>query len=249
MKNILNDILEILIAYKKIDVVELSKKLQISQVTIRKYLTKLESTGMVKREHGYAVLHNEDDIAGRLAYHYNSKIKIAKRAVELVKDGDTIMIENGSCCALLALELAAVKNNLTIVTNSTYIAKSLRQRQASFQIIILGGLYQEKSECLVGPMIRANAENYNVEFFFIGTDGYNRNSGFANKDQMRSQAVRDMANSCDKLIILTESEKFGLRGTIPLNIKNIPQILITDSKIPKDIFDELRQRDVQVITV
>lgn len=249
MKNLLNNILEILITYKKIDVVELSKQLNVSQVTIRKYLTKLETTGMIKREHGYAILHNEDDITGRLAYHYDSKMKIAKRAVELVNDGDTIMIENGSCCALLALELAATKKNLTIVTNSTYIARSLRQRQSSFQIVILGGLYQINSECLVGPMVRTDAENYNVELFFIGTDGYNSRSGFANKDQMRAQAVRDMANSCDKLVILTESEKFNLHSTIPLNIKNKSQLLITDNKIAKDTLDELMQKDIEVLVV
>ena len=63
---------------------------------------------------------------GRIAYHYEAKQKIARRAAKLIADGDTLMIESGSCCALLAEELTVSKKDLTIITNSAFIADYIR---------------------------------------------------------------------------------------------------------------------------
>ena len=104
-----SQILELLVKEKKLEVAELSAHLGVSQVTVRKDLDAMEAQGLITREHGFAVLSSTDDIKGRLAYHYEEKRKIALRAAELVKDGDTIMIESGSCCALLAAALAELR--------------------------------------------------------------------------------------------------------------------------------------------
>ena len=119
-------LLEILTRRKRIEVSELSELLNVSNVTIRKDLDALQAQGLVVREHGFALLANPNDVNGRLAYHYTEKLQIAKRAAQMVSDGSTIMIENGSCCALLAREIAATKHNITIVTNSTFIATYVR---------------------------------------------------------------------------------------------------------------------------
>lgn len=103
-------ILELLSQYKKIEVTRLSELLSVSQVTIRKDLMQLESSGLILREHGYAALHDSDDLANRLVYHYEIKQRIASLAVADVQDGETLMIESGSCCALVALEIADRKS-------------------------------------------------------------------------------------------------------------------------------------------
>ena len=79
---------------------------------IRKDLDALESKGLIVREHGFATLNSKDDMNTRLAFHYEAKQKIAKLACQSIKNGDTIMIESGSCCALLALEIAKQKKDL-----------------------------------------------------------------------------------------------------------------------------------------
>lgn len=56
----------------------------------------LESSGLILREHGYAALHDSDDLANRLVYHYEIKQRIASLAVADVQDGETLMIESGS---------------------------------------------------------------------------------------------------------------------------------------------------------
>lgn len=241
-------ILDLLTKQKKAEVTELSKMLGVSQVTVRKDLDLLEQKHIIKRIHGYAELNSTDDINGRLAYHYETKKMIAERAAEYVHDGDTVMIESGSCCALLAFQLAKTKKNITIVTNSAFIAEYIRDEPGA-QTVLLGGIYQPDSQCLVGPMIKDDAANYNVEYFFVGTDGWSERTGFTNKDQMRAQAVRDMSLSCTKTAYLTESEKFHAAGTVPLNIKGHDAVVITDDKIASDIQDALTKKHIEVITV
>ncbi len=238
-------ILELLTEHNRMEVVELSDLLGVSQVTIRKDLDALEKRQMVKRIHGYAELNSSDNINRRLAYHYEEKMKIANKAVEMVHDGDTVMIENGSCCALAALQIAKTKKNVTIVTNSAFIADYIRNE--NIQIVLLGGIYQQDSQCLVGPMVREGVSNYYVKYFFIGTDGWSERTGFTNKDQMRAQAVRDMANSAENIVVLTESEKFSVLGTVPINVKEQPKYVITDTNISQEIVHSLSDKNIEVI--
>ena len=76
MKNRGNKILELLTKDNKIEVSHLAEELGVSQVTMRKDLDTLESKGVIKREHGFALLCSTDDINGRIAYHYEEKRKM-----------------------------------------------------------------------------------------------------------------------------------------------------------------------------
>lgn len=248
MKNRINKILELLTQENKMEVSLLAEQLKVSQVTIRKDLDDLEQKGIIHREHGFAILRSMDDINGRIAYHYEVKKEIAQKAAELISDGDTIMIESGSCCALLADALTQLKKDLTIITNSAFIADYIRGK-SNFQIILLGGIYQQDSQVMVGPMVRQCVENFCVDLFFIGTDGYSSKVGFTNRDQMRAQAVRDMARQAEQIVVLTESEKFTKHGVVPLNLKDQIKIIITDSRIDDSATSELESKGIQIITV
>lgn len=247
MKNRTGKILEMLTAERKIEVAVLSQRLGVSQVTVRKDLDSLEKQGVVRREHGYAVLGNENDMAGRIAYHFEAKREIAKRAAALVQDGDTLMIESGSCCALLAAELVQTKHDVTIITNSAFIADYVRGK-GSAQILLLGGIYQPDSQVLVGPMVKQSAENYWVDRFFIGTDGWSGQTGFTNRDPLRAQAVRDMAGQAEQIVVLTESEKFTKRGIVPLGLKNCSLALITDDGLPPAVRSALEAQNIALLS-
>jgi DeoR/GlpR family transcriptional regulator of sugar metabolism len=240
-------ILSLLVDRRRIEVTELSALLGVSQVTIRKDLDQLEKLHMIKRVHGFAELSSEDDINSRLAWHYEEKTKIAEKAAALISDGDTVLIENGSCCALTALTIARTKKNVTIVTNSAFIADYIRN-EPNVQIVLLGGIYQKESQCLVGPMIRDSAMNYNVKYCMIGTDGWNERIGFTNKDQMRAQAVRDMSASAEQVVVLTESDKFSAAGTVPLNLSRCRVSVLTDQNIPEDVREKLTAAQIEIIT-
>ncbi|MCH3944128.1 MAG: DeoR/GlpR family DNA-binding transcription regulator [Atopobiaceae bacterium] len=223
-------ILDILTKEKKIEVSSLAATLGVSNVTMRKDLDALEAKGVIQREHGYALLGNPDDINGRLAFHYETKVAIAKKAAELVTNGDTIMIESGSCCALLAKVVVETKRDVTIVTNSAFIAAYVRENPNA-NCILLGGSYQNDAQVLVGPMVRACAESFLVERLFIGADGWIDEGGFTNSDHLRAEAVRDMAAQAEGVVVLTESDKFGRRGVVPLRLGKKPLTVITDDAL------------------
>ncbi len=246
IKNRQNQILTLLTTENRIDVATLAGKLDVSEVTIRKDLDELEKQGIVVREHGFATLRSKDDISGRLAYHYEEKMQIAKKAAELVQDGENVMIESGSCCALLAEILVKTKKNLTIITNSAYIADHIRH-ESNFDIILLGGIYQKDAQAMVGPMVRQCVDNFYVDHFFIGVDGYTEKTGFTHANQLRAQAVRDMARQAGQVIVLTESEKFGKRGAVALNLSDIELKVITDNKVQKEFVEALSKHDIELV--
>lgn len=239
-------ILELLSRYHKMEVSRLSTLLNVSQVTIRKDLIALEQSGMLVREHGYATLNNSDDINKRLAFHFEQKMQIVKIAAQLVEDGETIFIESGSCCALLAVEIAQTKKDVTIVTNSAFIADYVRKIE-NVQIVLLGGNYQKESQVMVGPMTAQCAQAYFADKLFIGTDGFSIRTGFTGNDYMRSVAVQDMAKQVEKVIVVTDSSKFYQKGNVSLIATNRIHMLITNPDIPLEQEQYLLEQKVEII--
>jgi DeoR/GlpR family transcriptional regulator of sugar metabolism len=239
-------ILETLTSQGKVEVAYLSQLLGVSEVTVRKDLDALQAKGLVQRVHGFAQLANPNDVGGRLAYHYEEKRLIARRAAELVPDGSTIMVESGSCCALLARELADSANGVTIVTNSAFIANYVRD-SARVSCVLLGGSYQRDSQVMVGPLVHTCAQEFYVDRLFIGADGWVEGAGFTNADQMRADAVRSMAESAAEVVVLTESEKFGQRGAIPMRLPDKKVSVITDERISDEWCLSLERSGVALI--
>ncbi len=244
MGNRYSKLLEIVNESKRIEVSKLAELLNVSQVTIRKDLDILEEKGLLKREHGYAVMTSSDDIRSRLAFNYDIKLEIAHMASQLVCDGETVMIESGSSCALFAKELAYNKRDVTIITNSTFIAHFIREGNA--KVVLLGGDYQPESQVLVGPLTRKCVKEFFVDKLFIGTDGYNSKIGFTGKNLMRTETVKAMAESANKIIILTESSKFKERGVVAQFKAEEISCIFTDTNIPEDVLENLKSKKVHV---
>jgi len=248
MKNRLSQILEILLNKQRIEVSTLSGILGVSQVTIRKDLDQLEEKGLIVRQHGYACLDKINDIGKRMAYCYDIKRRIAKVAAATVEDGETVMIESGSCCALLAEELALTKSEVTIVTNSIFITNYIRH-YPSIKIILLGGYYQPESQILVGSITKKCGDEFYSNKFFLGVDGFSRKAGFTLGDHLRVQAIRDLSEFTRGIYILTESDKFNRQGTISLERTDKIVKVFTDEKLPPDAETILRGDNIQIYKV
>jgi DeoR/GlpR family transcriptional regulator of sugar metabolism len=248
MTNRHSKILEVLSKHQRAEVVALAKLMNVSQVTIRKDLDNLEERGLVRREHGYACLNNADDIGKRMAFNYDIKRRIAIKAASLVDEGETVMIESGSCCAMLAEELANAQKDITIITNSVFIANYIRYASRT-RIILLGGYYQPESQVLVGPMTRKCGDIFFSDKFFVGTDGYIPGYGFTGKDHMRSQTVMDLAENARDIFILTDADKFQRQGV--LGLVRLEQIagVFTDERIPPEIEQQLLEKNVALYKV
>jgi DeoR/GlpR family transcriptional regulator of sugar metabolism len=224
----------------------LSESLSVSQVTVRKDLIALEELGLVRRAHGYASLGSVDDVSARLAYHYDVKKRIAQAAAGRVSPGETVMIESGSCCALLAEILAEDVRDVTIVTNSAFIAGCLRSAPRP-KVVLLGGDYQPRSQVMVGPLTKKCAEAFFVDRLFLGTDGFAPEYGFMGGDLMRTETVRAMRSQARRAVILTDSSKFSRRGVVAQMAFSEVSEVFTDGGIPEDARSLLAARGVEVV--
>lgn len=200
-------ILESMGSDDRISVSELSEKLDVSTVTIRQDLNYLEGEGLLKRVHGGAVLKDRDDLANRLGVNYEKKLRIARRVASLIGEGETILIESGSVNVLLARELLKEKR-VTIITTNVYIARQFRGNENA-SIIILGGIYQNVSETLVGKITKACIDQIHIHKAFIGIDGYASGAGFMLRDLLRAEISSYIIQKTREVYVVTDSSKFG----------------------------------------
>lgn len=231
--------------YQKIEVSRLAELLDVSQVTIRKDLDHLEDEGLLTREHGYALIKNANDINTRLTINYDTKLKVATKAAEMVSNGETVMLESGSTCALLAEQLAKLKKDVTIITNSAYIAIRIRELPIR-KVILLGGEYQKEYQGMVGPLVRKCAKEFFVDKFFVGTDGFIPEAGFTCDDLMRVETMKYMENSANRTIILADSSKFSQKGVVVQSTFAEIDTLCTDSGVSQEVIDILTRNNIHV---
>jgi len=241
-------IISIVSENKKIEVNQLAEMLKVSRVTIRKDLDKLEARGILHREHGFAVINNQDDINYRLAYNYDLKRKIALEAAKSVKDGETVMIESGSTCTLLAEELAYNKNDVTIITNSCFIASYIRKAE-SVKLVLIGGEYQKDSQVNVGSLVKKLISEFYVDKLFVGIDGFDEKRGFTGSDINRCDTANTMMTGAKKTIVLTDSSKFSKVGVVSEFSFSDIALVYTDDGIPDDKARFLEQQNIELVTV
>lgn len=240
-----NGILALLSEHGRMEVAALARQLGVSAVTMRKDLDALERRGVVRREHGFAVFGGNDDLNNRLAFHYEEKRRIAREAAKLVAPGETVMIESGSCCALLAEEIARAGTGATIISNSAFIASYIRRFEGA-HVVLLGGDFQNDAQVMVGPVLRVCVQQFYVEKLFVGVDGYSDALGFMSNNHLRAQAVRDMAGQAKRVFAVTQSSKFQRTSTVPLAIPGGVFGVITDGGLENDAAQRLDRAGISV---
>lgn len=229
---------------RRISVSELARAAGVSEVTIRQDLNLLEKRSYLKRVHGSAIALESDDVDARMMSNFSLKQKLAQYAASLVNDGETIFIESGSSNALLARYLAESKC-VTLITVSYYIAHLLKETDCD--VIVLGGLYQKKSETVVGPLTRSCIQQVHFSKAFIGVDGYHPETGFTGRDMMRADIANAILAKGVESIVLTDSSKFGQIQPNPLNATNngIGRV-ITDARLSVGYQQLLERQGIKV---
>ena len=240
-----NGILALLSEHGRMEVSALARQMGVSAVTMRKDLDALERRGVVRREHGFAVFGGNDDLNNRLAFHYEEKRRIAREAAKLIAPGETVMIESGSCCALLAEEIARAGTGATIISNSAFIASYIRRFEGA-HVVLLGGDFQNDAQVMVGPVLRVCVQQFYVEKLFVGVDGYSDALGFMSNNHLRAQAVRDMAGQAKRVFAVTQSSKFQRTSTVPLAIPGGVFGVITDGGLENDAAQRLDRAGISV---
>ena len=200
------DILDILRERGKISVASLAQKLNYSEMTIRRDLTKMEKAGFLKRSHGMALENdmNSQPVTTRSFAQDSEKRKLCKEASQYLTDKMTVFLDSSSTCMYLVPYIAEHKE-MTIFTNSVQVLLSA----ANFHIpcYLTGGKYFERDMCLLGAQAENYAENINVDIAFFSCAGYTED-GRITDDSEEQIAVRlAVMKHAGKSIMLFDSTK------------------------------------------
>jgi len=229
-----------------IAVSELAQLTGVSEVTVRQDLTLLERDRLLRRVHGSALALDSDNVGTRMNTRYPVKQALANHAASLVAAGESVLIEGGSTNALLARALAD-RSDITLVTVSHYIAQLLRE--ATCEVIVLGGLLQKSSESMVGPLTRYCIQQIHFHKAFVGIDGWHPESGFTGRNMLRCDVVDAVLAKGVDSYALTDSSKFGQIQPYPLSPGYQVRHVITDDQLDALTLQQLNDRDIDVIQV
>ncbi len=232
-------ILDTLRRDRKVYVADLSETLSVTQETIRRDLEKLEAGGLLQRSHGGAVLvapGNEDlSFAKRTAANYGLKQKIAERAVGLVDDGASLMMDSSSTVLALCALLAA-KKDITIITNSIKIMGD--HCASGMSLISTGGNLRPHSLSLVGEAACRTVAAYNV---------LDRERGVTESNEPESVVKRAMARQAKSRVLLADSTKFDkVVFAKTLDFSDIDHV-VTDADPGQRWMEFFDKNDIQVI--
>ncbi|MDR0376403.1 MAG: DeoR/GlpR family DNA-binding transcription regulator [Spirochaetaceae bacterium] len=223
---------------------DLARDLGLSEVTIRAGLRTLEEKGWLNRTRGGAAAAMHRDILERQRKFPDEKNAIARRAADLVRDGDVIMIEAGTTTALIARYLTG-KKDVHIVTNSTLVFAYARMNPL-LQITMTGGEFRRPTESLVGPIALETINRLNVRLAFVGTDGFTLERGMTTHLMEGAEIVKAMKAHAETTVLAADSSKYGrigFSGVLPLQAVNL---IITDANLEDGAFRRLRDAGIMV---
>ncbi len=218
-----------------------------SDATVRRDLAGLAAEGLVERVHGGAVARAggaaEVPLEERAGIAAEKKRRIARRAAALCADGDTIMVDGGSTTLQLAPFLRGL--SLRVITNSLPLAEEL-SREAACTVILGGGVVQPVSRLILDPFRDDPFSDYSASTVFMGVFGIDE-AGATNTDELLIRAERAMIARARRLVVLADSGKFGLRGSLHLCGFDRIGAVVTDDGVDGRWRALLAERGVEVV--
>lgn len=228
---------------------KLSKIFKVSEVTIRQDLEELEKQGFVQREYGGAFLKDVGSFAktGQLfnQSHIEEKRAIALKAVEIVKEGDSIILDSGSTTTELAKLMTGFKN-INVMTNALNIAMILGENP-SINLLVSGGEFKAPTLSLTGEAAASAFKGIHVDKLFLAT------AGISDDYQLTYPSISDLAvksamiRAASKVYLLADSSKIGHASFASLGRISLIDTLITDNNITPEAVSNLRELGVETI--
>lgn len=249
------EIIELLNMNSTVLVCDLSKKYDVSEVTIRTDLRLLEKQGVLTRFHGGATkITDNDDIKSfkelqleeRYQRFIEAKKRIAIEAVKQVKEGDIIILDSGSTTMLIAEELVKLKH-ITVITNSLTSAFILSDN-SDIMLLICGGTLRHKTRSFHGKIAEQSLDGISADILFVGADGIDAQRGITTFNEGYTISSV-MANVAKKVVAVLDSSKFGRNGiniVLPLNKLDV---IITDTNVDNKYQQEFAKQGINLIAV
>jgi DeoR family fructose operon transcriptional repressor len=234
-------IVELARAAGRAEVAVLAADLGVTAETIRRDLTALERHGLLRRVHGGAIpvdrLRFEPGLASRDAVRQDEKERIARRAVEELRDAATVILDAGSTTSRLA-ELLPTDRELTVDTDSLAIATTLASRP-NVTLLLLGGRVRSRTMAAVGDWAVSQLHGLLVDVAFVGTNGVSGARGLTTPDPDEAAVKRAMIAAGRHVVLLADHPTVGDDQFARFGEIDDVDVLITDTGLDAATATEL----------
>ncbi|MGM9947194.1 DeoR/GlpR family DNA-binding transcription regulator [Floccifex sp.] len=237
-------IVQIVNKRKFISTKELATQLNVTETTIRRDCEELEKNGLIIRVHGGAksiktgnVLTNQQEKRMSERGHLSQKDKVAKKASELVKDGDCVFLDGGT--SIVPMVKYIKDKHIKIVTHSNLILDEYIEN-SNAEIFVIGGKYIPAYNMSVGPITLHNLEQFNFDYAFVSCAGLDLERKLVYTVEMETMDVKRMAMKLAlKSYLLVDSSKLDVKGFCSFINTDDFDAIICDEIKDKEILDNM----------
>jgi DeoR/GlpR family transcriptional regulator of sugar metabolism len=228
---------------------ELSNLLDVSEATVRRDLSWMENEGILNRTHGGAVLSDdfqtEPEYTLRAKRQVPEKTEIGRIAAEMIEEGEIVFINSGTTTSQLIHNIRSYAD-ITVVTNN--LSAAFEVNGNSFELILVGGVFQPKSNSVAGMFAVDNLNQIFADRAFIGVDGISINQGFTVPSLAEAEIVRMMIEQTKGPInVLADYSTWdSISNFVVAEIGQVDQI-ITDQELGPIASEALAEIPVKVI--
>lgn len=198
----------------KVSVSELSQRLGVSEMTVRRDLDALERQGLVRRVHGGAVANRPREEGGgftaREAWQAATKDRLGAAVAALVEPGSRVLLDAGTTTVHVAEHLAE-RAPLTVAVLSLQAAPRLADRPG-IELLVVGGRSRPGERSLVGPLALRTLESLSFDCFVMSIGGVHAEHGWS-EFSLDDAAVKQvgLAQSA-RTITVADATKLGVRA-------------------------------------
>ena len=216
-------------------IVDLAERFGVSGETIRRDVEALSGDGLISRAHGGASALAHGHYPGfdeRSAARVEERERIGSHAADLVRPGETVMIDSGSTTLQCARVLAFRGTPCTVVTNSLPVAIALGSGPA--HVILCPGDYMPAESAVVGTDATDFIDRHSVDRCLIGASGL---SSDGPTEAVRGFAAikRAMLRQSAEAHLLIGAEKFGRPGFVRFGAMADLSSVVTDAVPDEDL--------------
>ena len=230
-------------------VAKLSQLFEVSEVTVRNYLTDMESKGLLTRTHGGAISSYKPycsmNFNQRLETNYAEKDIIAKKTALMIEPNDTIMLNAGTT-TLLVFRHLPTDYHLNIITNSISIALEA-SANPNYNIVLIGGSVNSKYQFTFGSDATSILKNYYADKLILSVDGIDFDGGFSTYYNEEVAIDKQMLEQSSVSIIAADRSKFGRNAMVKISDLSTADFIVTTYKPEKNENSIFYDNDITVI--
>lgn len=222
-----------------------------SEATIRRDISALHVQGRLRRVRGGAEALSPPQfvgIAGRPfkvseLVNIDRKRAIARAAVALCSDGDSVIINGGTTTFQMVHYLGQAR--LQVLTNSFPIAEHLMRHSRNTVMVPGGAIYREQG-LILSPFDNDVTRNFFAHRMFMGAQGVGR-LGVMEREPLLIQAEKKLLDQAERLVVLVDSSKFAQRSSLILCGLDRVDTIVTDDGIGEDVASMLQDAGVKLL--